>query len=286
MDVLDKPKENVYLLDDCVIKFFHDPNMVTKRVARANILKRLVPKILDSKDNFFKYEYVEGDLFSSVVNPKLMNVLLRWSKKHMWARSREKKIEKKDVEKFYFDKTRKRIQLYLKDNKDKEHIINGELIPPVETMLASIDKEWLTNAKQAIIHGDFILDNIIKTDNGFSLIDWRQDFADSVEAGDVYYDLAKLNHNLTFNHELVSDKQYTIKQAKNGIKCDILCSKNLLDCKELLHKFIVDNQYDLAKVKILTSIIWINMAPLHEYPLNDFLFYFGKYNLHRTLGDL
>ena len=34
---------------------------------------------------------------------------------------------------------------------------------------------------------------------------------------------------------------------------------------------------------MLTSIIWINMAPLHEYPFNNFLFNFGKYNLYKNL---
>jgi len=43
------------------------------------------------------------------------------------------------------------------------------------------------------------------------------------------------------------------------------------------------NGYDLKKVEVLTSIIWINMAPLHEYPFNNFLFNFGKYNLYKNL---
>ena len=60
-----------------------------------------------------------------------------------------------------------------------------------------IDFEWLSQAKQHQFHGDFILDNIIKTKNGYSLLDWRQDFSGLLRAGDMYYDLAKLNHNLT-----------------------------------------------------------------------------------------
>ena len=43
---------------------------------------------------------------------------------------------------------------------------------------------------------------------------------------------------------------------------------------------------DLNKVKLLTSIIWLNMAPLHEYPFNNFLFTFGKYNLYKNLKNL
>ena len=55
-------------------------------------------------------------------------------------------------------------------------------------------------------------------------------------------------------------------------------------CRDLLHNFIIENDYDLKKVKVLSSIIWINMAPLHEYPFNNFLFNFGKYNLYKILN--
>ena len=80
------------------------------------------------------------------------------------------------------------------------------------------------------------------------MIDWRQDFANCIEVGDVYYDLAKMNHNLVFNHEIVNAGNFNISESKVGIQCDILCSKNLLDCKQVLHEFIVENNFDLEKV--------------------------------------
>jgi hypothetical protein len=65
--------------------------------------------------------------------------------------------------------------------------------------------------------------------------------------------------------------------------CYILTNSTLNECQEILHNFIIENGYDLKKVKVLTSLIWINMAPLHEYPFNNFLFNFGKYNLYKNL---
>ena len=50
----------------------------------------------------------------------------------------------------------------------------------------------------------------------------------------------------------------------------------------------ITSQYILVYTSlglILTSIIWLNMAPLHEYPFNNFLFNFGKYNLHKNLNN-
>ena len=71
----------------------------------------------------------------------------------------------------------------------------------------------------------------------------------------------------------------------DNISCEIMCSSRLMKCQEIFHKFIVDNNLDLKKVKVLTSLVWINMSPLHEYPFNKFLFNFGKYNLFCNLGD-
>ena len=39
---------------------------------------------------------------------------------------------------------------------------------------------------------------------------------------------------------------------------------------------IKSKNYDLNKVKILSALIYLNIAPLHGYPYNEFLFYYGK----------
>jgi aminoglycoside phosphotransferase (APT) family kinase protein len=131
-------------------------------------------------------------------------------------------------------------------------------------------------------HGDFILDNILINDNNFTLIDWRQDFNGSIDAGDMRYDLAKLNHNLVLNHEILANNQYSI-DFTNGIRCDVLVKKSLLDCQELLKGFCEVNGISYKKIQLLTSLIWLNMSPLHEHPLDMFLYYFGKYNLFVNL---
>ena len=95
----------------------------------------------------------------------------------------------------------------------------------------------------------------------------------------MYYDLAKLNHNLTVNHDLVNKNLF----GSSPDNCYILTNSILNECKETLHSFIINKGYDLKKVNILTSLIWINMAPLHEYPFSTFLFNFGKYNLYKNL---
>lgn len=91
-----------------------------------------------------------------------------------------------------------------------------------------------------------------------------------------------MNHNLTINHDIVNKNLFN-HDADN---CFILKNSILDECRDVLHKFITFKGYDLKKVNLLTSIIWINMSPLHEYPFNLFLFNFGKYNLYKNLKEI
>ena len=280
IEVLDKKDESIFMFEDFVIKFFSNSEISQNRVKRAYKLKNLVPDILDSTKNFYKYKKSKGNLFSKSVNQQTFKHFLIWSKNNLWKTLKVENFQDKCYD-FYVVKSKKRISQYLNNKPDKKEYINGELIPPIGELFDKIDFKWLCDGIPSRFHGDFILDNIIETDEGFCLIDWRQDFAGELEIGDIYYDLAKLNHNLIVNHSIVDQKLFD-SSLKN---CYILCNSTLVKCREMLHKFIIKNGYDLKKIEILSSIIWINMAPLHEYPFNKFLFNFGKYNLYKNLNS-
>ena len=277
IEVLDKKDESIFFFDEFVIKFFADSIINQNRVTRANNLKGLVPEIIGSTENFYKYKKAEGKLFAKSVRRSKFLSFLKWTKDNLWV-PKTKDNFKDSCSDFYITKTKKRIAQYLKDNPEINYI-NEEHIPSVYDLIDVIDKNWLCSGLPSQFHGDFILDNIIETPDGFCLIDWRQDFAGDLEVGDVYYDLAKLNHNLIINHDLINKNLFD----PSPDNCYVLTHSTLNECRELLHSFIKENGYDLKKVEILSSIIWINMAPLHEYPFNNFLFNFGKYNLYKNL---
>ena len=67
---------------------------------------------------------------------------------------------------FYINKTKKRIAEYLKNNIDVD-IINDEYVPSIYDLIDQIDTDWLCNGIPSQFHGDFILDNIIKTEQDF-----------------------------------------------------------------------------------------------------------------------
>jgi len=281
--VLDKEDENIFVFEDFVIKFFYNKKVCSDRVARTKNLDGLVPKILDSTENFYKYEFVQADLLADSINLIKFTNLLTWVKENLWVK-KEDPLYKKNALSFYRDKTLKRIEKFLdKYNlEDTSNIINGIYVPPIKELIDEIDFDYLIGKQPSGFHGDFILDNILIKDNQFTLIDWRQDFNESIDAGDMNYDLAKLNHNLTLNHQVLSNNLYTL-DCKDTITCDVYVKNSHLECREYLKTFCYNEGICFDAIQILTSIIWINMSPLHEHSLDMFLYYFGKYNLFLNL---
>lgn len=278
-EVLEKKEESIYFYDEHVIKFFYNKNVSENRTLRAEKLRGLVPNIVDSKNNFYKYKKVDGKLLADSVNEKSFRKLLNWAEKNLWIKKEHEDFSNLCY-KFYFEKTKKRIEDYKYKYGDSVQIINGIEVPLAIDLVSKINTDWLCDGISSQFHGDFILDNILETENGFCLLDWRQDFGGSLEVGDVYYDISKLNHNLTVNHKIVNRGLYD----SNESNCHILCNSKLVACKQILKNFIEEKNLDFKKVEVLTSLIWINMAPLHDYPFSKFLFNFGKYNLYRSLN--
>mgnify|MGYP003651861157 CR=1 FL=1 len=287
--ILEKLNESIYLFDDKVVKFFADKNIVKQRVERAATLNGLVPKIISKTDNFYSYEYAKGDLYSKVANPVNIKQLLDWTNKHLWQTKQSVSNDKFDnaCKTFYYEKTYKRLDSFYSKTHTIDGIdtINGAVVPPVSELLSSIGSEYLCKTEQTGFHGDFILDNIILGDAGFVLLDWRQNFGGLIESGDMYYDLAKLNHNLVVNHEIVSNNLFSVSKIKDKISVDIHRRQSLIDCQQTYHNWLVENGFDLKRVKILTAIVWLNMSTLHHHPLDEFLYYFGKYSLFTALGE-
>ena len=285
--ILDKLEEAIFIFEKFVVKFFHKQDMVEQRVKRGKILAKLVPNIEGSAKNFYRYKFVDGELYSEVANPYNFGAFLDWSKKNLWKGNKEvnEKKFKEVCYDFYKNKTVERINKFLDSRsvKDQKTFINEEEVPSIKEILKRVDFDWLCSGKQMNFHGDFILDNIIKTKKGYCLLDWRQNFGGLLKAGDVYYDLAKLNHNLTINHGIINDNLFSIKINNNNIWCDVLRKENLIQCQKILFEFLRKNKYDEKKVKILTALIWLNMSPLHHHPFDLFLFYFGKLNLWREI---
>lgn len=285
-NVLFKEKESIIFKNNNVIKFFYDPNRIKNIMIRYEKIKDFCPKIFKYSDNYFMMELINSKPLSKIYTYGLIYNLLNWAKDNLWKRINTDDNFKINFMKFYKDKTNDRIKKYLDDeiNKDYE-IINGLEIGNMHELINKVDFDYISNSQPTNFHGDFILDNILYKDNRFLLIDWRENFGNTTEYGDLYYDLGKLRHNIYFNHENIENNLFSLKElTKNKIELDLKCNYFLINQLDEYNKFIKENNYDLKKIKIINSLIWINMASLHEYPLSNFLFNFGKYNLYLNLN--
>jgi len=286
-NILYKNDESICFFDDKVIKFFNNKQKVSDRVIRGKLLYPNSPLILDSNEHFFSMEKIDGILMSNYYVHGELYKLLEWAYIHLWVNVSINELYKNNCINFYYNKTYDRInQLLLIQNNNEINIINGLSILPIKQLINKIDKELLITDTLYQYHGDFILDNIIKTADGYKLIDWRQDFDGNLSHGDIYYDLAKFRHSIIFNHYNIDNNLYTINyDNSNTVIIDLKCNYFLIKQLEEYDKFIILHKLNLKKIKILTALIWINMSPLHEYNISQFLFYFGKYNLALELNN-
>ncbi len=183
---------------------------------------------------------------------------------------------------FYKDKTLGRVQDYFDrfGYKDSPQCINGVNVPSVVELLNRIDWTWISTGIPVRFHGDLHFENVIDTGDGFCLLDWRQNFGGLNNYGDIYYDLAKLWHGLIVSHGIISQGLYEINVDGTVVNFDLLRRQTLIDCETWLQKYLVRNHYDCHKVKVLTALIYLNIATLHHQPYAEMLFHLGKLMLY------
>lgn len=288
--VIIKPDEFIYFENGKVIKYFKDKKTILERVERASKLKGIVPEIVDVSSNFYSYQFLEGKTLAKVNDIAIFKRLLNFCENTIWQKKElneeEKNNFKEMCKKFYYKKTLDRLTKFFGENevKDQEEIINGEKVTFVKNLLNQLNWEKIFKGIPVNFHGDFQPENILICNKGFRLIDWRHNFAGNIEYGDIYYDFAKLHHALIITHEVVRKNQFEIKINKDIINYDFFIKSNLYEYKDFFEKFVKEKGYDLDKLKILSALTFLNIAPLHHSPYNKFLYYLGKYNLFKELN--
>ena len=291
-ETLPKPGEAIYFKGNKVYKFNTDETFIKKRVARAARLNGLVPEIVVSTDNFYVYNYVPGTLLSD--EPSVTDsfrALLRWAQQNLWTPTRLGPKEQQQFENacfsFYYDKTVDRLNAFYDQHevRDTEETINGVATPTLNSLLDSFDWSGLKRGVPAQYHGDFHFENIVRHESGFTLLDWRQDFGESDECGDLYYDLGKLLHGLIINHQIIRDSLFTVQVRGSRVVFDFNRRNTLVECESILKEFVHDNDYSWQKVNLVAALIFLNIAALHHYPYSHLLYYLGKSMFARHLQN-
>ena len=290
-EILEKRNEAIWFVNGKAIKYNNDINFISERIERAEFLKGFVPKIIDKTDHLYSYKMITGQTLSKVSNKKIFSKLLEFLD-NFWERklltSKEENIFKESCNKFYKDKTYKRVELYLSrfSDQDTKEWVNGEKIETIQELLHRVNWQLLKDGISSRIHGDLHFENILMAETGdFCLLDWRQNFGGIKAYGDLYYDLAKLNHGLIISHELINKEYYFINKEDDIIKFDFYRKNTLVEIQDQFYKYLEKNHLDLNKVKLLTYLIFINISSLHHEPYAKLLFYLGKKGLSNILNS-
>ena len=291
-NILEKSNEAIWFLDNRVIKFSDNTRFISDRVKRAKMLKGFVPEVTGSTTHMYCYDYVQGNVLSRCVSIPLFDKLLDFSKK-FWIvdeiDGERKKEFKKQCMEFYKKKTYERVELFYKNfgRKDNALTINGNRYPLLLEMLESVDWDYISDGLPGQFHGDYHFENIVydKDSGCFKLLDWRQNFGEFLDIGDIYYDLAKLNHGLIISHELIAKDLFNVKWKEEEIEFDFHRKQSLVECERYFYGWLEQNGYDVQKVKIMTALIFLNICALHEYPYVLLLYGLGKQMLWDNLKD-
>lgn len=290
-NILEKANEAIWFVDGQVIKFSADEKFISYRVKRAQELQGFVPEVTGYLPHMYRYSKVAGKVLSEVVTLPLFERLLQHCKA-FWQRhtldSSEAEGFRDTCMRFYRDKTLERVELFYSTftRQDGTEAINGVAMPKLQALLNALDWDWLAEGLPGRFHGDFHFENILWSapDQRFIFLDWRQDFGGSLTTGDIYYDLAKLNHGLIVCHDIIARNLFEVVEDGEDVSFGLLRKQGLVDCEQHFESFLRTAGYDSTKVNILTALIFLNIAALHHYPYSLLLYYLGKSLLARELA--
>ena len=290
-NILNKEDEAIWLFEDIVIKHHKDKQFISDRIKRLDYIDaELTPNLISVGSTMFKYKKVPGKVLSKTDSIIDYQKTLDEVNLKLWSHKEKSGKNKKAIlEKFYFIKTQERRQHFLDrfQSKDEEVVINGLKCGRVDKLLKKIC--WESIYKSAVFsrfHGDFHPENIIMDNLGnVKLLDWRQNFTEGeYEFGDLYYDLAKFMHGLIVDHNKVNLEKFTVKfVTATEIIIDIETSFIKSQLLNTFEDWVTLSGYDIELVRLHTSLIFINIAGLHDYPYSQFLFFLGQFLLQNEI---
>ncbi len=233
---------------------------IEPKIITGKTLGNLIPPFVYEGQHAYAYDWVKGITLYEKNSLETFKKFLDWCEFNLW-----KKVEVSDFKlgcyQFYHDKTFERLDMYL--GKKLERC--GFIID----YLNKIDWNKLSDGIPRQIHGDLQFENVIVNDT-FVLIDWR-----TTHHFDLYYDFAKIGASLTLSFHKIKKSNFFIKDNEYKVPRNPELDK----MNYYFENWLLRKGYDLYKVRLLTALVYLNMAPLHVSPVDDLLFYHAKHLL-------
>lgn len=267
--------EYVYKEEDKFIKLIEDQNRLKNLYTRGLALGEKIPRNISKSKNFLSYDWINGQtlyekndlqIFTNFLNEFMNSIQLGETNKDL-------------IKKFYIDKTINRINnfidIYGDEYYKKSYIVNDRKVKSIEEIMNKLDISVLfENPFTRNFHGDLQFDNIIESSDKFYFIDWRDNFAGQTEVGDIYYDFAKLYGGLIIPYNLMkNDDNIRYYENNNEVTFDYENNSNFQKVLNIFTNLINNSEFDLYKVELISGIIYLNMAPLHNEKFSKLLWF-------------
>jgi len=270
--------EITYKIGNKFLKFNSDKTITKNRTLRGNVMVNLIPTGFYGTNNFISYNWEEGITLYEYNSVNTYNKFLSFLDNVI---KNSKTWTNPDLIKpFYVDKTRSRIDLFItkygNSYFDNKFEINGKVYPSLKSILEKINFNFESNLFYNSFHGDLQFDNIIynSTIEKFTYIDWRESFAGNTEGGDLYYDLSKLYGGCILPYNILKcEDSITVTEGVSAVEYSHNTSHQLTEFIKLYENWLIDHNYDLNKVKLITGLIYLNMSPLHSNKFNKMLWF-------------
>jgi len=289
--VANKSDEVIFVDNGKVVKYFDDSEKSKQRIERTKYLNGTCPEVSVVNKNMYSYDYVQGELFSNITDESIMRNFLDNCQENLFIKQEVTDTFIDDCIQMYEIKTKERVKSLSGTSLDMVTNINGVEVEPIEVMLDKINwTEFYQNVIPSYFHGDLQPENIIydKRKDKFVLIDWRQRFGNSVEIGDVYYDLAKLYHAIMINGQSILKDMFSYSSAGSSVSIEFYVKSNLVYFMDIFKEFCDDNNYDWNNVELLGILQYFNICTLYDNfkdgKYGNFLFLYGKYLLAKFLN--
>ena len=192
--------------------------------------------------------------------------------------------------KMYITKTIERL-ISLEKNENFKKFFNNDLylnnqklysINTIISLLKTKVKELLVDSFNDffyIIHGDLCFPNIlIETKFNFlKIIDPRGSFGDFKLFGDKRYELAKILHSIDGSYDYIIEDLFDIEINGTNIKYELFNNSKFL--KKIFKKEFELSNDDYNLIKLIESLLFLSMIPLHNDNIERQLAMFATGNL-------
>jgi hypothetical protein len=182
-----------------------------------------------------------------------------------------------DLREMYVEKTCRRIREFAAQTDqafpvDRPVWVNGTQCGPLTAVpdvlgsaLAACSA--LEAGSFGISHGDLCFGNVLfdVRHDLLKLIDPRGSFGRHALHGDVYYDLAKLSHSVLGLYDFIIFNQFHVADDGEGrYRLRFRSSEHHRTIGKIFCKHLAANGYDLTRVRLIESILFLSMLPLHR----------------------